>query len=55
VEEELAEAAAKKGVGIYGIAHCWLGRPARSGFILGYARLSEQEIRDGIRLLGQIL
>jgi len=30
-------------------------QPARPGFILGYARLSEQEIREGIRLLGQIL
>lgn len=55
VEEELIEAAAKKGVGIYGIAHCWLHRPARPGFVLGYAGLSEREIRDGIRLMGQIL
>ena len=55
VEEEVVAEAARKGVGIYGVAHCWLKRPARPGFILGYARLSEQEIREGIRLLGQIL
>jgi GntR family transcriptional regulator/MocR family aminotransferase len=55
VEQTVVEAAAKKGVGIYGMAHCWLRRPARPGFILGYARLGDLEIREGIRLLGQIL
>jgi GntR family transcriptional regulator / MocR family aminotransferase len=55
VEEAVVAAAAQKGVGIYGIAHCWLGQRTRPGFILGYARLDEQEIREGIRLLGQIL
>ena len=55
VEEAVVLAAAQKGVGIYGIAHCWLRRPARPGFILGYAQLSEREIREGIRLLGEIL
>src|SRR6202008_1167871 len=44
VEQVVVEAAAQKGVGIYGMAHCWLGRPARSAFILGYARLNEHEI-----------
>jgi GntR family transcriptional regulator / MocR family aminotransferase len=55
VEQEVVEAAALRGVGIYGMAHCWLGRPARPAFILGYARLNEQEIREGIRLLASIL
>jgi GntR family transcriptional regulator/MocR family aminotransferase len=55
VEQTVVEAAAKKGVGIYGMAHCWLRRPAPPGFILGYARLGELEIREGIRLLGQVL
>ena len=55
VEQVMVEAAAQKGVGIYGMAHCWLGKPARPAFILGYARLSEQEIRLGIRLLASIL
>ncbi len=54
-EDAVIEAAAHLGVGIYGMAHCWLRRPIGPGFILGYARLSEQEIREGIRLLGQIL
>jgi GntR family transcriptional regulator / MocR family aminotransferase len=55
VEQEVVDAAAQKGVGIYGMEHCWLHRPARPGFILGYARLSEHEIRDGIQLLARIL
>jgi GntR family transcriptional regulator / MocR family aminotransferase len=55
VEQAVVSAAARKGVGINGTAHCWLTQPARPGFILGYAQLGEQEIRDGIRLLGQIL
>jgi GntR family transcriptional regulator/MocR family aminotransferase len=55
VEEAVVAAAAQKGVGIYGISHCWLRQPSRAGFLLGYARLGEQEIREGIRLLGQIL
>jgi GntR family transcriptional regulator / MocR family aminotransferase len=54
-EKAVVAAAARKGVGIYGIAHCWLKQPGRTGFILGYARLSEQEIREGVRILGSVL
>jgi GntR family transcriptional regulator/MocR family aminotransferase len=54
-EEAVVAAAAKRGVGIYGIAHCFLRRPSRPGFLLGYARLTEREIREGIRLLGELL
>lgn len=54
-EEAVGTAAARRGVGIYGIAHCFLKQPARPGFLLGYARLTEQEIRDGVRLLGEVL
>jgi GntR family transcriptional regulator/MocR family aminotransferase len=54
-EQAVVEAAAKRGVGIYGIAHCFLRRPSRPGFLLGYARLTEREIREGIRLLGEVL
>jgi GntR family transcriptional regulator / MocR family aminotransferase len=55
VEEEIVERAAQRGVGIYGIAHCYLKRPSRPGFVLGYARLNEREIREGIRILGGVL
>jgi len=54
-EETVSAEAAKKGVGIYGIAHCYLKKPSRPGFLLGYARLTEREIREGIRLLGEVL
>jgi GntR family transcriptional regulator/MocR family aminotransferase len=46
--------AAMQGGGIYGISHCFLKRPSRPGFILGYWRMSEEEIREGIRLLGEV-
>jgi GntR family transcriptional regulator / MocR family aminotransferase len=55
VEEEIVARAAERGVGIYGIAHCYLRRPSRPGFMLGYARLNEREIRDGVRILGEVL
>ena len=54
-EEAIVAEAAKKGVGIYGIAHCYVRKPSRPGFLLGYARLTEREIREGIRLLGEVL
>lgn len=54
-EEAVVADAAKRGVGIYGIEHCFLRRPSRPGFLIGYARLTEQEIRQGIRLLGEVL
>jgi len=54
-EEAVVAAAAEKGVGIYGIAHCYTKKPARPGFLLGYARLTEREIWEGVRLLGEVL
>jgi GntR family transcriptional regulator / MocR family aminotransferase len=54
-EEDIVARAAQRGVGIYGIAHCYLKRPSRAGFMLGYARLNEREIREGIRILGEVL
>jgi GntR family transcriptional regulator/MocR family aminotransferase len=54
-EEDVMAEAARIGVGIYGIAHCYLKKPARPGFMLGYARLNEREIGEGVRLLGKVL
>ena len=54
-EEKVVAAAAQRGVGIYGIAHCFEKRPARPGFLLGYAPLTEKEIREGIRLLSDVI
>jgi GntR family transcriptional regulator / MocR family aminotransferase len=54
-EETIVAQAATQGVGIYGISHCYLKRPSRPGFMLGYARLNEREIREGIRLLAEVI
>jgi GntR family transcriptional regulator/MocR family aminotransferase len=50
-EAEIIARAASRGIGIYGIASHFLKRPSRPGFLLGYARLKEEEIRQGIRRL----
>jgi GntR family transcriptional regulator / MocR family aminotransferase len=47
--------AASRGVGIYGISHCFLKQPSRPGLMLGYAALNETQIREGIRLLSEAL
>jgi len=54
-EDVAISQAAMRGVAIYGISHCFLKRPSRPGFILGYSRMNENEIREGIRLLGETL
>lgn len=54
-ESSLIARAAERGVGIYGIARYFCGEPTRSGFLLGYSRMNEEEIREGIRRLSQIL
>jgi GntR family transcriptional regulator/MocR family aminotransferase len=54
-EDTVIARAAACGVGIYGISHCFLRRPSRTGLMLGYSRMNEREIREGIRLLGETL
>ncbi len=54
-ERAIVAQAAARGVGIYGISHCYLKQPSPPAFLLGYARLNEREIREGIRLLGEVL
>jgi len=53
-EDTIMAHAASRGVGVYGISHCFLTRPSRPGIILGYSRMNEKEIRDGIRLLSEV-
>lgn len=53
-EDTVIAQAASRGVGIYGISHCFLRRPSRTGFMLGYSSMNEREIREGIRLLSEI-
>src|SRR6202050_4892195 len=52
-EDAVIQRAAGRGVGVYGIAGYFLGRPSRPGLLLGYSRMNEQGIREGIRLSGQ--
>lgn len=54
-EGEAVERAAKQGVRVYGISHCYLNQPERTGLALGYACTTEREIREGVRLLGAAL
>jgi GntR family transcriptional regulator/MocR family aminotransferase len=54
-EDTVIAQAASRGVGIYGISRFFLTRPSRTGLMLGYSRMHEKEIREGIRLLGETL
>lgn len=54
-EAAVIEAAASRGVGVYGISPYFLTQPSRSGFMLGYSRMKEADIREGVRRLGQVL
>ena len=47
--------AAGQDVGIYPIAHNFIGRSRRAGLLLGYANMTEEEIREGIRRLATVL
>jgi len=54
-ESAVIAKAASRGVGIYGVSGYYLAQPGRPALMLGYSRLNTQEIREGIRLLGDIL
>ncbi len=54
-EEEVIAKAATRSVGLYRISHCYLKKASRTGFMLGYTTLNEDEIRAGIRLLAEVL
>jgi GntR family transcriptional regulator/MocR family aminotransferase len=54
-ESTVIAEAASRGVGVYRISHCYLTRPSRTGLILGYSRMNEEQIREGIRVLSEVL
>jgi len=54
-EEAAIAAAASRGVGIYGIGPYFSRRPSRPGIILGYPRMREADIREGVRRLSEVL
>jgi GntR family transcriptional regulator/MocR family aminotransferase len=51
----LARKAAAAGVGVYSVAPYYLKPPSRSGMLLGYAPLTEKQIREGIKRLAETL
>ena len=54
-ERTVVERARSLGVGIYGLSPYYIGRTERPGFMLGYSRLSEAQIEQGIRRLATVL
>ena len=54
-EDTVIAQAAARGVGIYGISHSFLTQPSRPGLMLGYSTMNEAEIREGIRLLSEVI
>jgi GntR family transcriptional regulator / MocR family aminotransferase len=55
VEAAVIASAAAREVGIYGTSPYFLKKPSRTGFLLGYSRMKELEIREGIRRLSEVL
>ena len=53
--DALIARAAQAGVGLYSVAPYYASPPPRAGLLLGYASLSEAEIRSGIRKLATLL
>jgi GntR family transcriptional regulator/MocR family aminotransferase len=53
-EEAVVRAAAEQGVGIYGMRGYSTRRSPRPGFLLGYSRMREREIREGVRRLSTV-
>ncbi|HEX6534144.1 MAG TPA: PLP-dependent aminotransferase family protein [Gemmatimonadaceae bacterium] len=54
-EDAAVAAAAERGVGIYGIGRYFLKRPPRPGLMLGYQRMREGDIREGVRRLAEVV
>jgi GntR family transcriptional regulator / MocR family aminotransferase len=54
-EESIIARAAALDVAVYGISEYYLRPPRHPGLLLGYSRLNEHEIREGIRRLGEVL
>ncbi len=54
-EQSIVNNAASRGVGVYGISPYYLRQPPRAGILLGYSRLREGQIREGIRRLAEVI
>ena len=54
-EQQVIATAAARGVGVYAISPYFLKKPGRTGILLGYSRMTEKGIREGIRRLGEVI
>jgi GntR family transcriptional regulator / MocR family aminotransferase len=54
-ESELVAQAAACGVGVYGISPYYMKPNVKAGLLLGFARLTQREIREGIRQLAPLV
>jgi len=54
-EAQLRRACEARDVGIYPVRPFYATPPARAGFLLGYAALSEETIDEGVRRIGEAL
>jgi GntR family transcriptional regulator/MocR family aminotransferase len=54
-ERAVIAKAAERGVGVYGISGYCVKRTSRTGIMLGYSRLKESQIREGVRRLSDAL
>jgi GntR family transcriptional regulator/MocR family aminotransferase len=54
-EDALVSKALAAGVRVYGISGYFLRKPSMTGLLVGYARLKEQAIKEGIRRLAEVL
>ncbi|MBV9482625.1 MAG: PLP-dependent aminotransferase family protein [Acidobacteria bacterium] len=54
-EQAVVKKAAALGVGVWGISPYYLKPAPRNGIMLGYSRMTEAEIREGIRRLSEVL
>ncbi len=54
-EAEAISQAAQLDVGVYATSHYFYSRSTRTGLLLGYAHMREQDIREGIRRMGTFL
>jgi GntR family transcriptional regulator/MocR family aminotransferase len=54
-EHSVIADAASRGVGVYGISPYFMKQRCRPGLLLGYSRMREAEIREGIRRLANVM
>jgi len=54
-EASVVAQAAARGVGVYEISPYFLKPSSRTGILLGYSRVNEKQITEGIRRLGEVL